>query len=79
MENEPIILGWRRWSLSVLGLSAYVLILLLQPQIDPLSLGLGIGFILFPHAVSKFGETYINKKIQERDPSIYKDRIDRQR
>ena len=48
-------IGKRRFLLTLSGLLAYTLIMLIN-AVDPFNLGLGIGLLLTPHAVSKFGE-----------------------
>ena len=50
------IIGNRRFTLTLVGLLIFGAILIVNPQVEPLSLGIGIGFLLTPHAVSKFGE-----------------------
>jgi len=42
------IIGWRKWSLQVLGLVSFTWILLRVANLDPLALGIGICMVLAP-------------------------------
>jgi hypothetical protein len=46
----------RKFWLTLVGLGGFIAIILLHPQIDPISLGLGLGFLLSPMAVSNVYE-----------------------
>ena len=59
MEQSKI-LGWRRFLLSFSGVISYTLIMLYQ-NVDPFNLGLGLGLLLTPHAVTKFSEALSKK------------------
>ena len=49
-------IGNRRFTLTLVGLLVFCAVLIVNPAVDPFTLGLGIAFLLTPQAVSKFGE-----------------------
>ena len=55
-------IGNRRFLLTLAGILSFTAVMLVNANIDPFNLGLGIGLLLTPQAVSKFGEKYGEKK-----------------
>lgn len=56
----------RKFFLTLAGLIGYVLIMLVNANVDPMNLGLGIGFMLTPTAVANaFEHRYKSGKAAE--------------
>lgn len=51
-----MIIGKRRFLLTLYALTIFGIVLVVNGNIDPFVLGLGLGLLLTPHVVSKFAE-----------------------
>ena len=54
--------GLRKFIISLVAIVVYGVILAKSPQIDPLGLGLGLGFLITPTAVANVFEHWPGKR-----------------
>lgn len=55
----------RKWSLTVISLISYSVIMVINHQVEPMALGLGLGFLLTPAmAANAMEHRYKNQRTQ---------------
>lgn len=55
-------IGLRKFTLTVIGLASFTMLLMLHETIDPFWLGLGLGVLLSPQAIANVFEHLAKRK-----------------